>query len=179
MRTSVTILFLLYFTSCKPTEFRKTIEEYSNGRKNVEYIYPDKSHTTNFLYVAYFENGDTMFKSRVKNMMFIGQKVNYFDSGKIASIETLFRPADFYDSLYDCQIQYFSRDGKPYSSLYYKAGVKALPCKYWLDNGTVLTGTYYDSNHTTVLWQWFDKNNNVIKQEKDTGKSYGFTPPLE
>ena len=152
-------------TACK-TEFRKTVEKHPNGKVSVEYIYPDKSDTTKFTYVAYYENGDTMFKSQVKNMMFVGQKINYFDNGKIADIETLFKPVAFDDSLYDCNMMYFSPDGKPLKSYQYKNGVKALPSKYWLDSGITLTGKYYDSTHTTVLWQWFDKNNKEIKQKK-------------
>ncbi|HUZ59550.1 MAG TPA: hypothetical protein VMU83_12285 [Hanamia sp.] len=64
-------------------------------------------------------------------------------------------------------------------SLYYKNGVKAFPAKYWLDSGITLTGRYYDSDHTTVLWQWFDKNNNLIRQKKDTENSYGFSTPFK
>jgi len=165
---------LLFLTACK-TEFRKTVEKYPNGKVSVEYVYPDKSDTNKFFYVAYYENGDTMFKSQVKDMMFVGQKINYFSNGKIADIETLFKPVSFYDSLYDCQIQYFSPNGNPLKIIYFKNGVKALPSKYWLDGGITLTGTYYDSNHTTVLWQWFDKNNQIIKQKKDTGNSSGFS----
>jgi antitoxin component YwqK of YwqJK toxin-antitoxin module len=178
MRKHFTILMLLFLTACK-TEFRKTIEKYPNGKVSIEYVYPDKRDTTKFTYVAYYENGDTMFKSQVKEMKFVGQKTNYFDNGKIADIETLFKPTDFGDSLYDCYIQYFSPNGKPLKSLYYKNGVKAFPAKYWLDNGITLTGRYYDSNHTTVLWQWFDKNSNLLRQKKDTGKSYGFSTPFK
>ena len=93
----------------------------------------------------------------------------------VADIETLFKPVAFNDSLYDCHIQYFSPNGKSLKSLYYKNGVKAFPSKYWLDSDIILTGTYYDSNHTTVLWQWFDKKNNLIRQKKDTGNSDGFS----
>ena len=145
---------------------------------SIEYVYPDKRDTTKFTYVAYYENGDTSFKSQVKQGMFIGEKVNYFNNGKRESIETLFKPVALDDSLYDCQIQYFSRNGNPLKNLYFKNGVKALPCKYWLDNGTTLTGTYDDSNHITVLWQWVDKNNHVIKQKKDTGTNAGFSTPF-
>jgi antitoxin component YwqK of YwqJK toxin-antitoxin module len=169
---------LLFLTACK-TEFRKTIEKYPNGKVSIEYIYPDKRDTTKFTYVAYYENGDTMFKSQVKEMKFVGQKINYFDNGKIADIETLFKPTDFDDSLYDCHIQYFSPNGKPLKSLYYKNGVKAFPAKYWLDSGITLTGRYYDSNHTWVLWQWFDKNSNLIRQKKDTANSFGFSTPFK
>jgi antitoxin component YwqK of YwqJK toxin-antitoxin module len=176
MTTHSTILVLLFLTSCK-TEFRKTVEKYSNGKVSVEYVYPDKTDTTKFTYVAYYENGDTMFKSQVKSMMFVGQKVNYFDNGKIEDIETLFKPVAFDDSLYDCHIIYFSPNGKPLKSLYYKNGVKALPAKYWLDRGITLTGTYYDSNHSTVLWKWFDKTNKLIKEKRDTGSHIGFIEP--
>ena len=176
MKTHITILLVLLLTACK-TPLRKTIERYPTGKKSVEYIYPDKRDTTTFTYVAYYENGDTTFKSQVKNMMFVDQKVNYFDNGKIAEIETLSRPVAFDDSLYDCQIMYFSTDGKPFKSYQYKNGVKALPSKYWLNSGMTLTGRYYDSNHTTVIWQWFDKNNKQIKQRKDTGTNARFTTP--
>ena len=174
MKTHPTILMLLFLTACK-TEFRKTVEKYPNGKINVEYIFPDKRDTTKFTYIAYYENGDTMFKSQVRHMMFVGQKINYFNNGKVADIETLFKPVAFNDSLYDCHIQYFSPNGKSLKSLYYKNGVKAFPSKYWLDSDIILTGTYYDSNHTTVLWQWFDKKNNLIRQKKDTGNSDGFS----
>ena len=165
---------MLFLTSCK-TEFRRTVEKYPNDKVSVEYVYPDKKDTTNFTYVAYYENGNTMFKSYVKDMMFVGEKINYFDNGKIADIETLFKPVSFYDSLYDCHIQYFSPNGKTLKMLYFRNGVKAFPSKYWLDSGITLTGKYYDSNHNTVLWQWFDKNNKIIKEKKDTGSNAGFS----
>jgi len=51
---------LLFLAACK-TEFRKTIEKYPNGKVSIEYVYPDKRDTKKFTYVAYYENGDTMF----------------------------------------------------------------------------------------------------------------------
>lgn len=167
---------LLFLTACK-TEFRKTIEKHPNRKVSVEYVYPNKKDTTNFSYVAYYENGDTLFKSTVKDMMFVEQKINYFDNGKIETIENLLRPITFDDSLYDCQIIYFSPKGDTIKSHYYKHGVKSFPCKYWLDDGQTLTGKYLDFNHTIVLWQWFDKNNKEIKQKKDSGTTHDFIAP--
>ena len=121
MRTLSTILSLVFIVSCK-TEFRKTIEKYPDGSISIEYIYPDKSDTKSFTYFAYYLNGQPLFQSKVVDMKFVDQKRNYYDNGKIESIETLAKPTSFDDSLYDCQIKKCRKDGTLIESYEYKNG---------------------------------------------------------
>ena len=171
----ITALFLI---SCK-TEFHRTIEKYPNDKLAIEYVYPDKNDTSKYAYVAYFKNGDTMFKAEVNDLKFVEKKINYYDNGKIESIETLYKPTALDDSLYDCEIMYFTPEGNPFKNLHYKDGVKALPAKYWLNSGIILTGIYKDRLHKEVLWRWYDKNDRLIKQQIDFGNEEAFTNPME
>ena len=171
----ITSLFLI---SCK-TEFHRTIEKYPNDKLAIEYVYPDKNDTSKYAYVAYFKNGDTMFKAEVNDLKFVEKKINYYENGKIESIETLYKPTALDDSLYDCEIMYFTPEGNPFKNLHYKDGVKALPSKYWLDNRIILTGNYNDRLHNTVLWQWYDRYDRIIRQRIDSGTVDGFTTPTQ
>lgn len=116
------LFFILLFLSACKTGFRKTIEKYPSGKVKVEYIYPDKDDTTKFTYIAYYENGQKLFKCEAIDMKFIGQKINYYDNGRIQTTEKLVRPTTFEDMLYDCEITEYNRKGQLEDWYAYKNG---------------------------------------------------------
>ncbi len=115
------IFTLVILTACK-TEFRKTIEKYPSGKVKVEYLYHNKSDTSKFTYIAYYENSEKLFKCEVVDMKFVGQKINYYDNGQIQTTEILVNPIAFDDNLYDCEITEYNRKGQIENLYAYKNG---------------------------------------------------------
>ena len=107
--------------ACK-SELHKIIEKHPNGKAKIEYVYPDKDDTTNFTYNTYYENGQMLYKCRVVDMKFVGEKINYFDNGHIYTIEKLVKPTAFNDSIYDCEIIQNDSSGRPQYHYAYKNG---------------------------------------------------------
>jgi len=118
--------------SCK-TEYHKVVEVYPNGKPKIEYVYWDKNDTSRYTYNSYFDNGKLMFSSKIVNEKFTNEKITYYSNGQIKRIEKLDKPVAFDDSLYDCEVINYWKNGKPES-------------KYTFKNN-LLEGTayYYDS----------------------------------
>lgn len=82
------ILIVILFSSCTKTEITK---HYANGSKKEEITYFDKKHG-DFKIVQYFENGQKSFEGTVEGNMFVGKKINYYDTGVIREVDSLNKP---------------------------------------------------------------------------------------
>ena len=85
-------------TSCK---HKVVTERYLNGKPKEERTYLNKDNT-DFKIVQYYPNGQISFEGNVINKLFVGQKINYYENGKIKQIDSLHKP---------CALDYCCCDG--------------------------------------------------------------------
>jgi antitoxin component YwqK of YwqJK toxin-antitoxin module len=96
---------------CK-TEYRKTIDSYSDGQTKVEYIYPDKNDTTNYSIIEYYDNGQISFKGTVENSKFVGIKLNYYPYGNLKEVDSIINPCDLNFCCCDAKVSKYYSNGK-------------------------------------------------------------------
>ena len=163
MKKILTILTILLLFGCK-SEYRKTIEKYSDGKISKEYLYPDKNDTLDYSIYEYFPNGKISFQGTVENGKFVGVKLNYYDNGSIKSIDSIINP---------CTLDYCCCDGKVLK--YYRNGKldQTFENRNGVANGMV---TLYDNDSLGTLSETFnyknDKKDGEYKSFYKSGKIY-------
>jgi antitoxin component YwqK of YwqJK toxin-antitoxin module len=163
MRTSLTLLLLILLRGCK-TEYRKSIDTYSNGKTKIEYVYPDKANQSKYAIIEYYNDGQISFKATVDNNKFVGVKVNYFENGNLSEVDSITNPCDLNNCCCDGKVSKYYSNGKLEQSFENKNGNV---------DGQVLL---YGSDSSGKLWSirsyQEDKKNGVSKTFYESGKVY-------
>ncbi len=163
MRPFSTILLLTCLLGCK-TEYKETIDTYSNGKLKTEYVYPDKGDQSKYTIIEYHKNGQVSFKATVDNKKFIGVKINYFENGNLKEVDSLIAP---------CDLDFCCCDGKV--SKYYSNGklAQTFENRNGVANGKVVL---YGNDSSGKIWSIRtykdDKRNGLIKTFYQSGKLY-------
>lgn len=162
LKISLLLLVGLLF-GCR-TEYRETIETYSNGKIKSEFVYPDKKNTSDYSIINYFENGNISFKGIVKNKKFVGEKINYFENGNIQQTDSLIKP---------CELDFCCCDGKV--TRYYSNG--ELNQMFYNKNGNAEGELmFYSEDSTGILEEITEysngKKNGLRKVFYESGKIY-------
>lgn len=163
IRSFSSMLFLTFLLSCK-TEHRKTIDTYINGKPKIEYLYADKSDTSNYTIIEYYVNGQISFTATVENKKFVGVKINYFENGNLKEVDSIIKA---------CGLDFCCCDGKV--SKYYSNGKleQTFENKKGVANGqVVLYGSDSSGIIRALLNYKDDKKNGVTKTFYQSGKLY-------
>jgi antitoxin component YwqK of YwqJK toxin-antitoxin module len=119
MRKLFIILLLVLLVGCNQTS-RRIIDKYSSGQTRTENIYPNKRDTLTYNSNVYYESGKLKHKVEVVSGKFVGEKITYYENGKIQRIEKLTHPTALDDAKYDCQITNYRSDGTKESDYKYQ-----------------------------------------------------------
>ena len=111
MRPSSIIIILTFLFGCK-TEYRKTIDTYSDGKTKSEYVYPDKNDKSNYTIVEYYNNGQISFKGTVENNKFVGVKLNYYPNGNLKEVDSIINPCELNSCCCDGKVLKYYNNGK-------------------------------------------------------------------
>jgi len=133
---------LICLTSCKHTE---VTERYSNGKPKEVRTYLNKD-STDFKIVQYYPSGQISFEGNVVNKLFVGQKINYYENGKIKQIDSLHKPCALDFCCCDGLVRRYRENGTLQETFINKNGVEAglvftydtlgrLETKYEMING--------------------------------------------
>lgn len=120
----ISVLFIL--ASCNHTE---VTERYSDGKPKEERTYLNKD-SSKFKIVQYFPSGKISFKGNVENKLFVGQKINFYENGKVKQIDGLYKPCALDFCCCDGLVKRFRVNGVLQETFVNKNGV---------ENGTVFT----------------------------------------
>ena len=144
MRTFPIILTLLLLVGCNQAS-HKIIDKYQNGQTKTEYIFPDKSDTSKYSCLVYYENGKLKHKTEVIDNMFAGDKLSYYENGVLERIENLSHPTALDDSLYDCHITNYRPNGTKESDYtYINDKISGLGTDYDSTGNIARTAEYID-----------------------------------
>lgn len=119
MKTFLVSLFLLLVFGCRQSA-HKTVDRYPGGQTKTEYIYPNGRDTSAYICLVYYETGKLKHKTEISSGMFVGQKITFYENGKVQRIEELDRPTALDDARYDCKITNYRPDGTKQSRYRYK-----------------------------------------------------------
>jgi antitoxin component YwqK of YwqJK toxin-antitoxin module len=163
MRPLSIILLLTFLLGCK-TEYKKTVETYINGKPKIEYLYTDKSDTSKYTIVEYYDNGQILFKATVDNKKFVGVKINYFENGNLKEVDSIINPCDLDFCCCDGKVLKYYSNGKLEQTFENRNGVA---------NGqVVLYGTDSSGKIWSIRSYKGDKQNGVTKTFYESGKLY-------
>jgi antitoxin component YwqK of YwqJK toxin-antitoxin module len=65
---------------------KRVVDRYDDGRVFAVCIYPNIADTATFELLNYHHNGKLFKKGEIKNGQYIGEKIIYFDNGKIYQV---------------------------------------------------------------------------------------------
>jgi antitoxin component YwqK of YwqJK toxin-antitoxin module len=163
MRQFSIILLLTFLLGCK-TEYRKTIDTYSNGKTKIEYVYPDKANLIKYTIIEYFNNGQISFEATVDNNKFVGVKNSYFENGNLMEVDSIINPCDLNNCCCDGKVSKYYTNGKLELTFENRNGVA---------NGQVVL---YGSDSSGKIWSirsYQDgKKNGVSKTFYQSGRLY-------
>ena len=163
MRPFSIILLLTFLLGCK-TEYRKTIDTYSNGKTKTEYVYPEKANQSKYTIIEYYDNGQVSFKATVDNNKFVGVKINYFENGNLKEVDSIINPCDLDNCCCDGKVSKYYTNGKLEQTFENKNGVA---------NGQVVL---YGTDSSGKVWSTRsyqdDKKNGITKTFYQSGKLY-------
>lgn len=127
----ITLLILL--TGCH-SDYKVTNEFYDNGKPKKVRIYKDKDDKANYTLICYFENGKIKTRATVKDNLFVGEKINYYENGTIQQIDSIINPCVLSNCCCDGKVKRYDSTGKIIEDFENRNGV---------ENGTV--HTYYEN----------------------------------
>lgn len=242
------ILFLLGISCTR--KGKKVVDRYRDGNVFAVCVYPDTEDTTTFELLNYYPDGKIFKEGEIKNDEYVGNKVSYYESGKISQIDSLFYPQarhdpkwngiltrynqngtlsqqffvknglfngpcyqygsngvlikeynliedsvkdglyeEFYDNgkvslkfnytknVLNGIAYFFDTTGDTIKYYYFKNNLLSYPYKRWLKDGQTIIGEFEDSVRKRVVWKWYDKNGEVLKQQKGFGIKEGYYIP--
>ena len=79
---------IIWLTSCKQAV---VTERHANGKPKEERTYLN-SDSSNFKIVQYYPSGQVSFEGNVVNRLFVGEKVSYYENGKVKQVDSLHKP---------------------------------------------------------------------------------------
>jgi len=140
-----TLIFIWSFICLTSCNRAKVIDRHSNGKPKEERTYLNKD-CTDFKIVQYYPSGQVSFEGNVVNNLFVGQKINYFENGKIKQIDSLEKPCalDFcccdgivkrYWENGNLQETFINRNGVENGLVFTYDTLERLEAKYEMVNG--------------------------------------------
>ena len=171
---------------------KKVVARYANGSLAAVKSYPDENDTTTYRLTNYYPDGKIFKTGQIQNGKYIGNKITYFENGKISQIDSLFHPCPRFIKEWDGILFRFNENGTISQEFTVKMGLfdglfkqyndSGLLIKdYYLVNDSIKNGLYeefyatgrvslrlnYSNNMLNGLAYFFDPNG-------DTSKYYGF-----
>lgn len=172
MKTLHIIIVILIFTGCK-TEYKEVVEVYKNGNPKDVRIYENKNNKKDYRMVRYFENGQAQFQGTVKNEKFIGEKLNYYNNGKLKQVDSLIKPCDLDFCCCDGKVTRFDTSGKITEDYENRNGIENGLVRTYDKNGK-LKDSYYMTNgkKNGIARRYFDngKMQSIVEYENDLVK---------
>ena len=153
---------MTFFFSCK-TEYRKIKETYSDGKTKIEFIYKDKNNKLNYTIKEYYKCGQLLFTGTVKNGMFVGNKINYYENGKLKEVDSLIKPCELNFCCCDGSVTKYKPNGKLEQSYENRNGLANGLVKLYDDSSGALSEVYSYAN---------DKRNGAYTTFYPTGQIY-------
>lgn len=144
MKTFPITLLVILFIGCKQTA-KRIIDKYPDGQIMTEYIYADKSDTSNYVCKVYYENGGLKYETSISNNKFVGEKKSFYENGNLERIEKLYQPTLLSAERYDCYIINYRPDGSKESEYQYRNDrINGLAIDYDSTGKKVRTVEYMD-----------------------------------
>ena len=193
-QTLIFISTLICLTSCNSTE---VTERHSNGKPKEERTYFNKD-SSDFKIVQYYPSGQKSFEGNVINNLFVGQKINYFEKGKIKQIDSLYKPCALDFCCCDGVVKRFRESGILLETFINKGGVEnglvftydtlgKLESKYemfnghkngkaekYFDNGTLAFKAHFQNDTIKGYALYFYGNGDTLKMMKYNGNNMDF-----
>lgn len=133
------VCFAVLLMSCK-NELKKIITKYPNGNTRSVLEYSDSQDTLNFSIKNYYPDGGIQSEAVVANGKYVGEKIIYFENGKIYQIDSLSEPCERPTRVWNGVLIRFNKNG-------------TLSQRYTVKNG-----------HFNGLSKHFDANGILIKE---------------
>jgi antitoxin component YwqK of YwqJK toxin-antitoxin module len=143
----------------------------------IEYIYSNKNDTLTYLCRVYYESGKIKHKAKVAGGKFVGDKITYYENGKIERIERLFYPTSMDDSLYDCHITNYRQNGTKESDYTYKNDkLNGLATDYDSTGKVARTTEYIDGkvNGLSILYYPNGRIKTIAHCKNDSAVGYEY-----
>lgn len=176
MRTIFIIFSLIVMAGCKQSA-KKIIDTYPGGQTMTEYIYPDKSDTSNYVCKVYFESGILKHETQISNNLYIGEKKSFYENGRIERIEKLYQPTPLTAEIYDCHITNYHRSGAKESEYQYRNdSLSGLATDYDSAGRKVRTAEYVDGkmNGREIFYYPNGRIKSIMAYRNDSAYGYEY-----
>ena len=163
---TILLLLIISLLSCN-TEYRKTIDTYSNGKVKTEYVYSDKSDKSKYTIFDYYDNGQILFKGTVDSSKFVGVKLNYYENGNLEEVDSILNPCDLDFCCCDGKVFKYYSNGKLNQTFENKNGaVDGLAVLYSRDSsGKVWSVRNYNNDKQSGITKIFYPSGKLYKIE--------------
>lgn len=176
MRTAPITLLVILFIGCKQTA-KRIIDKYPNGQTMTEYIYADKSDTSNYLCRVYYENGRLKHETTISNNEFVGEKKSFYENGNLERVEKLYQPTPLNAEIYDCYIVNYRTDGSKESEYQYrKDKLNGLAIDYDSTGRKARTAEYVNGkmNGKEIIYYPNGKMKSIVECRNDSAYGYEY-----